>query len=166
MAEISEKFKVNYDNAKSNEKAIFKGKFYRITVLSESLIRLEYDSGGMFEDRPTEFATFRNFPVPKFQVQENETLLVLSSEYFRLQYQKDKPFQGSMFAQDSNLKVALQGTEKVWYYGHDEARNFGGFNNILDTKEPYVTQAEKILDEKNKVKNSKIKKVISQKGLY
>ena len=133
LAEINEKFIPNYEDAKSNDKAIYKGKFYRITILSETLIRLEYDAGGVFEDRPTEFAKFRNFPVPKFEVQENETIIVISTPYFRLQYQKDKPFIGTMFAQDSNLKVALQGTEKLWYYGHDEARNFGGFNNILET---------------------------------
>ena len=165
MADINEKFKPNYSDAKSNEKAIFKGEKYRITILSESLIRLEYDEGGKFEDRPTELAVFRNFEVPKFEKQENESILAISTEYFRLQYSKGKPFVGTMFAQDSNLKVTLQGTDKVWYFGHDEARNFGAYVNDLDTRSPYLTQAEKMLEEKNKVKNA-IKGHEKIKGLY
>ena len=105
MASLSKEFKVNYANAVSDEKAIFKGQFYRITVLSESLIRLEYDEGGMFEDRPTELAKFRAFNVPEFTKKENETVLEISTKYFTLQYQKEKPFNGTMFAQDAFLKV-------------------------------------------------------------
>ena len=165
VADLNDKFKPNYEDAKGNPKAVFKGKFYRITVLSESLLRLEYDEGSVFEDRPTELAKFRNFELPKFQVQENENVLVISTEYFRLQYFKDKPFIGSTFAQDSNLKVTLQDTDRTWYYGHDEARNYGGFINDLDTRKPYVTQAEKMLEEKKKVKKI-INKPFSIKGLY
>ena len=165
LAEINEKFKPNLEAALSDSKVVFKGKNYRITVLSETLLRLEYDDAGKFEDRPTEFAQFRNFEVPKFEKQENETLLVLQTEFFRLQYIKERPFLGTMFAQDSNLKVALQGTDKVWYYGHDEARNFGAYVNNLDTRPPYLTQAEKMLEQKNKVKNV-LKFPESIKGLY
>ena len=46
MASLSREFKVNYSDAISDEKAVFKGNFYRITVLTESLIRLEYDESG------------------------------------------------------------------------------------------------------------------------
>ena len=165
MADISESFKPNYDDAISSSKAVFKGNNYRITVLSEILLRLEFDESGKFEDRPTEFAKFRNFELPKFEKQENDNILVLSTEYFRLQYFKGKPFVGTMFAQDSNLKVALQGTDKVWYYGHDEARNFGAYVNNLDTREPFLTQAEKMLEEKNKIKKV-LKFSENIKGLY
>ena len=178
MAELNEKFKPDYQNATSDEKAMFKGKFFRITVLSETLVRLEYDTSGTFEDRPTEFARFRNFPVPTFEVQENETILAISTKYFRIQYLKDKPFEGSAFAPDTNLKVSLYETDKSWYYGHDEARNYGGFINNLETREEYVSQTERIIEEKQqqnrnirKVLNKakKIKKMLipgSMKGLY
>ena len=166
MAELADVFKPNLDNAKSNEKAMYKGKNFRFTVLCDCLIRLEYDEGGVFEDRPTELAKFRNFPVPDFQVQENETILVISTKYFRLQYQKEKPFAGSMFALDSNLKVALNETDKVWYYNHDEARNFKGFYNSLETKEVFLTHTEKLLEEKTKKKKNVKEKIMSLKGLY
>jgi hypothetical protein len=132
MAELDPSFKIDYKNAISNPKAIFKGKFYRITILSDILIRLEYDTGGIFEDRPTELALFRNFPVPKFEVQENDRFLVITTKHFRIQYIKDKPFIGSMFAPDTNLRIALLDTDKIWYFNHEEARNFGGYDNHLD----------------------------------
>ena len=166
MAELNEKFKPNLKDAIANEKAVFKGKFYRITVLSESLVRLEYDEGSVFEDRPTELVKCRNFPVPEFQVQENDSILAITTKYFRLQYLKDKPFVGTMFAQDSNLKVTLNESDKVWYYGHDEARNFGAIVDNLDTKEPYMSPAEKILEEKQKKLKKFIKKDDTVKGLY
>lgn len=165
LAELSENFKIKMSDCLANEKSIFKGNYYRISVLSDSLVRLEYDEGGVFEDRPTELARFRNFPAFDFKVQENDTTLMITTKFFTLQYLKDKPFLGSMFAQDTNLKVSLNGSDKAWYYNHDEARNFKGFDNVLDTKEVYMTQAEKLLEEKNKIKN-KLNKRQSLKGLY
>lgn len=37
------------------------GDKYRITFLTEGLIRLEYDEEGVFEDRPTQMVFFRIF---------------------------------------------------------------------------------------------------------
>ncbi len=167
MAELDESFKPNMDDLKSNDKAVFKGKFYRISVLSESLLRLEYDEGSVFEDRATEFVKFRNFSVPDFNVTESNDVLSITTKYFKLTYSKEKPFLGTMFSQDSNLKVELQGTDKVWYYGHSEIRNFGGFVNNLETKEPYVSQTEKLLALKDTTKKKADEnKAITQKGLY
>ena len=165
LVDISDKFKPNMQDAMANTDVVFTGNNYRITVLSETLLRLEYDEAGKFEDRPTEFAKFRNFEIPKFEKQENDKLLTISTEYFRLTYTKGKPFIGSMFAQDSNLKVVLQGTDKVWYYNHDESRNYGGYINDIDTREPYLTQAEIMLEEKTKGKKL-LKEKEKIKGLY
>ena len=60
MHELGQQFVIDYNNAKSKEKATFKGKKYRITVLTERLLRLEYNEEGIFEDRPTQLALFRN----------------------------------------------------------------------------------------------------------
>ena len=38
---------------KADERAVFQGTNYRITVLSERLIRLEYNPSGNFSDRLT-----------------------------------------------------------------------------------------------------------------
>lgn len=138
MANLDAHFKVDYQNAISKNEAIFKGDKYRITILSERLIRFEYDLNGVFFDHPTEFARFRNFSVPEFQVEENDKTLVIQTKYFVLQYLKNKPFIGPKYAPDQNLKVGLMNSDKIWYFNHPEARNFGGTKTSLDKgiKEP------------------------------
>ena len=116
----------------SHDGAIFKGQKYRITILSERLIRLEYNPKGIFTDEKTEFAINRNFPLPQMKVQQDGQFLQISTNYFILTYKKEAPFQGAKFAPDSNLKVTLVNTDKFWYFNHPEARNFGGSAISLD----------------------------------
>ena len=75
MAELGEHFKPDYNNLVSKPQTVFKGQFYRITILSDLLVRLEFSVEGYFEDRPTEFAKFRNFPIPQMKVDQNEKYL-------------------------------------------------------------------------------------------
>ena len=46
-------FKPDYTSVISQPQCIFKGQKYRITILSDVLVRLEYSDTGYFEDRPT-----------------------------------------------------------------------------------------------------------------
>ena len=62
---------MNIDPRKSNPKAIFKGVNYRITILSERLIRLEYDITGEFNDDLTLLVKNRNFNLPNFKVNQD-----------------------------------------------------------------------------------------------
>ena len=116
----------------ANERAIFQGKNYRITVLSERLVRLQYSIDGHFSDAQTTLVKNRNFPLPQFKVEQDEKYIVITTNYFMLQYLKDKPFIGQTFSPDSNLKVTLLNTDKIWYYGQVEARNFKGGAISLD----------------------------------
>ena len=54
MASLGEHFKINPDNLVSDNKVIFKGANYRITILSERLIRFEYSLNNEFYDGATE----------------------------------------------------------------------------------------------------------------
>lgn len=124
---------MNIDTRKSNPKAIFKGVNYRITILSERLIRLEYDITGEFNDDLTLLVKNRNFNLPNFKVNQDEKYLVITTKYFIMQYSKEKPFKGPNFAPDSNLKVKLINTDKIWYLGHPEARNYKGSAFSIET---------------------------------
>ena len=132
MDEFTKLFSVNYADAISKNDAIFKGTKYRITVLSEILVRLEYSESGSFEDRPTELARFRNFELPKFTVNDDGKKLNIQTSYFDLTYEKDKPMTGTKLSPDQYLKVKLLGTTKMWFYGHAEARNFKSITSSLD----------------------------------
>lgn len=135
MASLREHFHLkNYNQSISSKEAIFKGKNYRITILSEVLIRLEFSPTGEFEDRPTELVSFRNFTVPRFSKKEDERFLTITTKYFKLEYEKDKPFYGTKLAPDQYLKVTLNNTDKFWYFNSPEARNFKGTTYSLDNE--------------------------------
>lgn len=135
MAELDECFKItDYNLAKSLKETIIAGKKYRITVLSDVLVRLEYSDTGNFEDRPTEFARNRNFPASKIIKKEDERFLTVTTKYFKLDYEKEKPFYGSRLAPDQFLKISLNNTDKIWYFGSLEVRNFKGNCYSLDDK--------------------------------
>ena len=119
----------------NNESNIFRGKYYRITILSEILIRLEYSPTGTFTDELTELVRNRNFKIPRFKVQQDEKYLMIETSYFKLEYAKEKSFLGTKIVPEQNLKITLNGTEKYWHYNHVEARNFKTIGHSLDDKE-------------------------------
>ena len=53
---------------KADEHFVVQGDKYRITVLTEQLLRLEYSEDGVFEDRATRLAFNRAFDTPQYQV--------------------------------------------------------------------------------------------------
>ena len=57
-------------SGRANEDAVIKGESYRFTVLTSSLVRMEYTENGYFEDRATQSVINREFPVPAYTVQK------------------------------------------------------------------------------------------------
>ena len=144
MAEFGSHFKVDYSNIVSKPQAVFQGQFFRITILSDLLVRLEFSEEGYFEDRPTEFAKYRNFPIPQMKIDQNENYLDITTKYFNLHYEKEKPFYGNRYTPDNVLRIKLVDSDsKDWYYGHPEARNYSGIPYNLDnTKNPFIDEVE------------------------
>ena len=127
MSDLSEHFKIDVTTSRSRENCVFKGNYYRISVLSDVLLRLEYSPTGKFNDYPTLFALNRKFETePNFTIKEDEKFLNIQNSYFILEYAKEKPFEASKLVPDDNLRISLKETDKVWYYGHPEVRNFKG----------------------------------------
>ena len=116
----------------SNKNSVFTGKNYRISILTERLVRLEYSEDGNFINEKTELAINREFPSVEFTIQQDSQFLQITTNYFQLVYKKEAPFKGATYAPDKNLRVSLVNTDKYWYYGQPEARNFGGSAISLD----------------------------------
>ena len=132
MAGLQEHFKFDYKSILPLTNNIIRGNKFRITVLSELLIRLEYSESGLFEDRPTELVQQRNFPEVKFERKEDSNFLTIETSYFQLTYRKEAPFAGPKMSPDQNLRINLKNTDKFWYFNHPEVRNFGGTAFSLD----------------------------------
>ncbi len=138
MYKLGEQFVFDYEQAKPNPECVVQGKTYRITVLSEALVRLEYNADGKFEDRPTKLVYRRYFDKPEFKLREDSNYLEITTKYFKLDYKKEKPFFGGKVAPSANLGIMLPRNEKTWYYQHPEVRNYGTPDNVLlDHRDKY-----------------------------
>ena len=132
---LSEEFKTDITLGKARENCTFKGNKYRITVLSDVLLRFEYSETGKFNDYPTIFAINRNFAKkPVFTVKQDEKYINITNDYFILEYSKEKPYIASKLVPDSNLRITLKGTDKLWYFGNPEVKNLKGSAYSFDNK--------------------------------
>ena len=78
MYDLGDQFALDLSKAKADPGCIFSGEKYRITVLTERLLRLEYNENGVFEDSPTELVMCRNFPKPDFKVEQVKNQLIIA----------------------------------------------------------------------------------------
>jgi alpha-glucosidase (family GH31 glycosyl hydrolase) len=110
------------------------GEHYRITVLTERLLRLEWSPTGEFEDRATQTVLHRDLGPSEFRVSRDATGLHLVTEALILDYDEG-PFSAS------GLTIRLRGPfgpECQWRYGERFAPNqwrtgnFGGTARTLD----------------------------------
>ena len=79
MASFGKHFTVNEKDGLSLPTAVHKGDFYRITVLTDRLVRLEYSVSGNFVDNLTDLVSNRNFPVPSYTFEEDDKYMVINT---------------------------------------------------------------------------------------
>ncbi|MDT7580031.1 MAG: hypothetical protein QOK35_1295, partial [Pseudonocardiales bacterium] len=107
------------------------GDGYRITVLDAGLVRLEYSTDGVFEDRASQAVVDRAFPPVDFEVTETDDRLVIRTARLQLVYDK-RPFSAE------GLSVAATGRYRgVWRYGLPTP-NLGGTARTLDNADGAV----------------------------
>ena len=134
MYDLGEQFKFDLNKSMANSECVFKGNKYRITILTERVVRLEYNENGIFNDYPTELIWYRKFNKPEFTVSQTNTILKITTKYFELTYKKEKNFNGGKVTPTANLKIELYNTDKVCYYNHPEARNYGANSYSINDK--------------------------------
>ncbi|MDO5645142.1 MAG: glycoside hydrolase family 31 protein [Dermabacter sp.] len=130
------------------------GRTWRLSVLTPSVVRLEYSPSGAFEDRPSTFVTHRDVACEEFTVRERPATahgapraVIVETEKFRLTYD------GREFSPTGLVLEVLGGIttwHSVWRYGQessipahrqnaiegrevpDPSGNFGGAARTLD----------------------------------
>ena len=73
-------------SAQANSDAVFKFSKIRFTLLTSRLIRIETSPLGQYEDRPTQVFWFRNQPIPKAKIEQDDQSLVIETDIFQLRY--------------------------------------------------------------------------------
>ena len=94
--------------------AVIAGDGWRITMLTDRLLRLEYERDGRFRDGATMTAINREFPLPAFEAREVNGHLTVETEALRLEYDR-KPFSPSGLT--AVLKGSLLNHGSVWHFG-------------------------------------------------
>ncbi len=107
---------------------VVRGDRYRITVLDDGLVRLEYDESGTFEDRASQTAVNRAFAPSDFAVTETEDLLEIHTSRLHLIYDKG-PF--TTHGLSVQAKGGYHSNDSVWRYGL-RIPNLGGTARTLD----------------------------------
>jgi alpha-glucosidase (family GH31 glycosyl hydrolase) len=112
----------------AGKSAVVQGDRFRVTVLTDGLLRLEYADDGHFEDRASAFALFRDLPVPAYRVIEGRHHLEIVTERVHLVYDRG-PFSAS------GLSIQIRGNitsyHSVWHFG-DPVEDLGGTARTLD----------------------------------
>ena len=101
------------------------GDKYRITFLTEGLIRLEYDEEGVFEDRPTQMVFFRDFPKADYRVVRTEDGIEVHTKRIHLIY-NEKEFTSW------GLSIQVKGNYSIWYHYGEEIHDLKGTVRTLD----------------------------------
>ncbi|MFB9954693.1 glycoside hydrolase family 31 protein [Cellulomonas denverensis] len=109
-------------------RATIQGDRYRITVLTDGLLRLEYAEDGVFEDRSSTFARCRELPVPEFRVIDRGPVVEVVTRRLRLTYDRG-PF--STASLQVEVLGGLSAYHSVWRYG-EPAGGLGGTARTLD----------------------------------
>ena len=116
-------------NGICKEEAVIQGNQYRITVLTPSLLRLEYSDAGYFEDRPTQSVINRDFPATQFSVihemLDGQDWLIVETEKLRLRYN------GMVFSPEGLQIEVKEIDDAIWRYGQ-ELHDLKGTYRTLD----------------------------------
>ena len=112
----------------SCEKNLITGEKYRITMLTEGLVRLEYSEDGCFEDRPTQMVFNRDFPETAYRVIRTEDGVEVHTSRIHLIY-NEKEF--SSFGLSIQVKGNLSAYHSIWHYG-EKIKDLGGTARTLD----------------------------------
>ena len=104
------------------------GEKYRITMLTEGLVRLEYSEDGIFEDRATQMAFYRDFAKTEYRVVEKEDVIDIRTSRIHLIYNRQE-------FSSHGLSIQVIGNisayDSIWHYG-DKVHDLGGTARTLD----------------------------------
>ncbi|MBQ8047572.1 MAG: DUF5110 domain-containing protein [Prevotella sp.] len=120
-------------NPVANPDAVVESGRMRFTVLTPQMIRIQYSSKQLFEDRATFAIVNRNLPVPTFTVEEKDGYLYIKTDALTLTYKTGTiPTPETKNSTRLNIKFNLNGREVIWYPGKDDALNLKGTLRTLD----------------------------------
>ena len=103
------------------------GSKYRFSILTPSLIRMEYSEQGIFEDRASQSVFFRDFPENNFSTERQDGMLRIETENLIVTYRENTDF-----AEDTlTFKLKIEPASS-WNFGED-FEDLGGTARTVDS---------------------------------
>ena len=116
--------------------SVVRGERWRVTVLTDGLLRLEWADDGTFEDRASTFAVNRDFAPPRFTVRDDHGTLAISTPRFRLHYNREE-----FSAHGLTVTTPVGGR---WRFG-EPVGNLGGTARTLDDADGRIPLADGVV---------------------
>src|ERR1700754_3269189 len=122
------RFAVRESSPIARPKSVLSGDRWRITVLLDGLLRLEWSDDGGFEDRASTFAVRRDHPTPAFTVNESDEQLEIITDRLHLTWDR-RPFSSAGLS--VRVWGAISAHRATWRWG-TTPRTLGGTGRTLD----------------------------------
>ncbi len=131
-------------NPKALDRCMIKGEYYRISVLTERLIRMEYSKHGVFEDRMTQTVINKDFLLPQFSVIDKENQVDITTKYLQISYDKREFSSNGL-----SIRLCRQtfSNKSIWRY-RDSSDNLMCTARTLDEVDGAIELQEGILSRK------------------
>ena len=128
---------------KMDSAAVLSGEHWRIGLITDSLLRLEWSDDGVFEDSATLTAVNRDFgDTPDFTSYLDGEMLVVETDALRLTYDM-RPFS------KEGLSAVVKGVKSTktntWHYGDAQEGNLGGTARTLDWADGPIPLSEGVV---------------------
>lgn len=120
---------IKYDmRPMANQNNVIQGTHYRITLLTDRLVRFEYNEQDIFTDLASQVVWFRDLGQVTYKLKRNENYLEIITNALVIRYDEKK-------YSSAGLQVRFlhpdPGAERDWYYGKEE-KNLLGTARTLD----------------------------------
>lgn len=105
---------------------LIQGRKYRLTILTPSLVRMEYSEQGIFENRASQSVFYRDFEPVEYTVCHDGDLLKIETEKLQITYKKE-----AVFTEQSLIFQLKTEPASCWHYG-EAFEQLGGTTSTLD----------------------------------
>ena len=117
------------NNPIANPKSVVSDEEVRFTVLTEQVIRMEWQANGKFNDDASFVFINRNLPSPDYKVAKTKKWLTITTDKLTLRYRRGS---GSFNQDNLSISLRLNEEEVKWHPGMEDDQNLLGTARTLD----------------------------------
>ncbi len=120
---------------KAHAESVIRGDQWRISVLTDGLVRLEWSPDGEFEDRASMLALHRDLPTPEYRVVEIDHSIEVITDRFHLTYDRGRFTTAGLSLQ---VRGNVSNYDSVWRFGEpvDDLRGTARTLDNIDGRLP------------------------------